>query len=104
MPSGPDDLLDLAALDGRIDDADFARAAPPLGARNRGRAAAASRGSTSLQLFAGDLLVEVLRRDEVRLDDDAIAGRDDVAERVPLRAARAAASRPRSRNSASTAS
>ncbi len=37
------------------------------------------------QALAGDLVLEVLRRNQVGLDHHPIAGCDQIAERVPLR-------------------
>src|SRR5262245_62118531 len=40
-------------------------------------------GARGLESLAGHALVQILRRDEVRLDDDAIADGDEITERIP---------------------
>jgi hypothetical protein len=79
------DLLDLAPLDRGVDDADPARGAGGADRVIEHRAEQRAVGAGRRELPAGDLLVEVLRGDQVRLDDHPIPGLDEVPERVPAR-------------------
>jgi len=85
---GAHDLIQVAAFDRRVDDAD-----PPAGAGRAQRIVddrPQHRGMRrrARQILAGQPSVEVLVGDEVRLDQDAVARSNDIRQRVPRGRAR----------------
>jgi hypothetical protein len=90
-PERPDDLLELAPLDRGVDHGHLAPRARGLQRVIEDGAEQRAVGRRRLEPLSRDLLVEVLRRDEVRLHDDPVARGNDVAERVPFGGPAAAA-------------